>query len=88
MWEITSPFGDCRTCFIVFIYTKVHNIDLQCCYQRYVFATFIQGLTIDSRVSDAAPPRIIRGQRVDDIVQYYDELRNNGGGSDSLGQEL
>ena len=33
-----------------------------------------QGLTIDSRVSDAAPPRIVRGQVVDDIVEYYDKL--------------
>jgi len=30
-----------------------------------------QGLTIDSRVSDAAPPRMIRGQIVENIEEYY-----------------
>lgn len=33
-----------------------------------------QGLTIDSRVSDAAPPRIIKGELVEDIVDYYERL--------------
>jgi hypothetical protein len=33
----------------------------------------LQGLTIDSRVSEAAPPRIIQGKRVDDIVAFYEE---------------
>lgn len=34
-----------------------------------------QGLTIDSRMSEAAPPRIIRGEVVHDIKAYYDNLR-------------
>ena len=34
-----------------------------------------QGLTIDSRMSDAAPPRVILGEVVEDIVAYYDDLR-------------
>jgi hypothetical protein len=35
----------------------------------------MQGLTIDSRMSEAAPPRIIKGKRVDDIVAFYEEYR-------------
>jgi hypothetical protein len=34
-----------------------------------------QGLTIDSRMSEAAPPRVIKGKRVDDIVAFYEEYR-------------
>mmetsp|Transcript_17610 Transcript_17610/g.29670 ORF Transcript_17610/g.29670 Transcript_17610/m.29670 type:complete len:336 (+) Transcript_17610:144-1151(+) len=30
-----------------------------------------QGLTIDSRVCDAAPPRVIKGQVVENIAEYY-----------------
>lgn len=30
-----------------------------------------QGLTIDSRVTDGAPPRVINGEVVDDIREYY-----------------
>lgn len=35
-----------------------------------------QGLTIDSRKSDAAPPRVILGEVVHDVKAYYDNLRN------------
>jgi hypothetical protein len=35
-----------------------------------------QALTIDSRVADNAPPRIIRGQRVDDIKKFWAQERN------------
>jgi hypothetical protein len=39
----------------------------------FYFPHITQGLTIDSRVSEAAPPRIIQGKRVDDIVAFYEE---------------
>ena len=32
------------------------------------------GSTIDSRVSDAAPPRMIRGQIIENIEEYYSKL--------------
>jgi hypothetical protein len=35
----------------------------------------IQALTIDSRIADNAPPRIVRGQRVDDIKQFWAQER-------------
>jgi hypothetical protein len=44
----------------------------------YILATYLptaQGLTIDSRVSEAAPPRMIKGQLVPDIKAYYDNLK-------------
>jgi len=33
-----------------------------------------QGLTIDSCVTDGAPPRIINGEQVDDIVEFYNRI--------------
>lgn len=34
-----------------------------------------QGLTIDSQVTDGAPPRVIKGEVVTDIRAYYDRYR-------------
>ena len=42
-----------------------------------------QGLTIDSRKSDAAPPRVILGEVVHDVKAYYDNLRNQQDNQDN-----
>jgi len=34
-----------------------------------------QGLTIDSRIPDGAPPRVINGEVVDDIEKFYEQWR-------------
>jgi hypothetical protein len=34
-----------------------------------------QGLTIDSQVTDGAPPRVIKGEVVSDIRAYYERYR-------------
>ena len=36
----------------------------------------LQGLTIDSRMSDAAPPRVILGEVVPDIKAFYEDYRH------------
>ena len=42
---------------------------------RFLF-NCIQGITTDSRVSEAAPPRTVHGIRVDDMEEYYRNLKS------------
>ena len=39
-----------------------------------IFHQCVQGITTDSRVSEAAPPRTVHGIKVDDMEKYYRNL--------------
>lgn len=51
-----------------FTLTKFHGFSLFLSWRK-------QALTVDSRIADNAPPRIVRGQRVDDIKQFWAQER-------------